>query len=377
MNDVIYSKKARETIINTCSVKGIEFKFIPPRSPHFGGLWEAAVKSAKHLLLKNASTANLTYEEFETIVVEVEAMLNSRPLVPIPSHPDDLNALTPGHALIGELLTSSVDVHSLPGHGKMLDRWRQVSEIKHQFWRRWSTEYLNELQHRHKWKGPTTDVQLDTLVILKEDNLPVMQWPLGRIVKVYKGDDGIVRVCDVKTQKGVFKRALHILAPLFPEDHTKNQDVRQRGNKKTSELGPENSKDPPEEPSSKKPSLVVSIPLNRLRKAPPFNDIPSKKPCQLHPNMLITLIMLFLLPLALCSPINITQFSSRPGIFFEQIGGVKLSTTNWNIVAYYDLVPYRNELEFLKRGNMNLRWLCDQTTDNTACYSLASYFEDV
>jgi len=96
------SNKARDEVITKCSAKGIEFKFIPPRSPHFGGLWEAAVKSAKHLLQRIISEASLTYEELETAVTEVEAILNSRPLTPTSSDPNDLTALTPGHFLIGE-----------------------------------------------------------------------------------------------------------------------------------------------------------------------------------------------------------------------------------------------------------------------------------
>ncbi|XP_037928743.1 uncharacterized protein LOC119663146, partial [Teleopsis dalmanni] len=197
LTDVINADRARESIAGMCSTKGIEFHFIPPRSPHFGGLWETAVKCAKYLLVKNVSTASLTYEELETVVIEVEAVLYS-------SDANDLNGITPGHFFIGEEITSNVDVRTRDSKEKLLKRWQ--------------LEYLSELQQRHKWKGPITNIQTNTTVILKEDNVPVLQWPLGRIIKVYKGEDGLVRVCDIQTKKGVFKRPVHKLAPLFPED---------------------------------------------------------------------------------------------------------------------------------------------------------------
>ncbi|GFW65168.1 integrase catalytic domain-containing protein [Trichonephila clavipes] len=93
------------------SAEGIEWKFIPPRAPYFSGLWEASVKSIKYHLKRVVSGSNLTYEEFVTVCIQIEGILNYRPLCvcPLSSNSDDLNALTPAHFLIGRSMTSVVE----------------------------------------------------------------------------------------------------------------------------------------------------------------------------------------------------------------------------------------------------------------------------
>ncbi|XP_051858142.1 uncharacterized protein LOC127565093 [Drosophila albomicans] len=93
--------KQQEKLQLFASEMGMEWHFIPPRAPHFGGLWEAAVKSAKHLLVRQMANASLTESEVRAHLADVEAILNSRPLTPLSSDPNDGEALTPGHLLIG------------------------------------------------------------------------------------------------------------------------------------------------------------------------------------------------------------------------------------------------------------------------------------
>ncbi|XP_033229007.1 uncharacterized protein LOC117180627 [Belonocnema kinseyi] len=81
-------------------------RFFSRRAPHFGGLWEAAVKSFKKHFTRITGNALLTFEQLHTYVVEMKAILNSRPLTPLSSDPDDLLPLTPGDFLIGTSLMS-------------------------------------------------------------------------------------------------------------------------------------------------------------------------------------------------------------------------------------------------------------------------------
>lgn len=152
------------------------------------------------------ANASLTNEERETLIIEIEAILNSRPISPMSNNPNDIGQLTPGHFLIGEPLTAQIDAEAKPSNIKLETRWKLVSQLKHDFWNRWSCDYLNELQYRNKWQRRSENIKPGDIVIIKEDNAPVMKWPLGRIIKTYKGPDDITRVADVKTAAGTLKR---------------------------------------------------------------------------------------------------------------------------------------------------------------------------
>ncbi|XP_046391251.1 uncharacterized protein LOC124159470 [Ischnura elegans] len=140
---------------------GTSWSFIPPNSPHFGGLWEAGVKSTKHHLLRVVGEHTLTFEEFSTVLIQIEACLNSRPLHPLSSDPDDLNALTPAHFLIGGTLFLIPEPECPNISGNCLSRWRLLLRLQLNFWKRWSREYLHHLQQRTKWRDTSRSWRAD------------------------------------------------------------------------------------------------------------------------------------------------------------------------------------------------------------------------
>ncbi|XP_033238071.1 uncharacterized protein [Drosophila pseudoobscura] len=89
-------------------------EFIPPRAPHIGGLWESTVKSAKNLLLRTMGSAVLKKDELHTVLVDVEAVLNSRPLVVDSGSPNEGEVVTPAHLLVGRTLVSLPPESELP-----------------------------------------------------------------------------------------------------------------------------------------------------------------------------------------------------------------------------------------------------------------------
>ncbi|XP_046748847.1 uncharacterized protein LOC124412775 [Diprion similis] len=207
---VLQDKTHQQKITNYSSESQIQWHFIPPYSPHMGGMWEAGIKSAKTHLKRVLGNALLTFEEFYTTISEIEACLNSRPITPMSNDPSDLTALSPGHFLIGAPLTALPHPNLQDLATNRLTRYQVLTQIQQHFWSRWSREYLTQLQARTKWRDENVNELLkpDTLVILKDDKLPPLQWKLGRITETHAGKDGHVRVVSMKTSNGIVQRGL-------------------------------------------------------------------------------------------------------------------------------------------------------------------------
>lgn len=195
-----------------------KWHFNPPAAPHFGGLWEAAVKSVKYHLKRVIGNQLLTFEEMVTLTHRIEAVLNSRPITPMSTDPNDLRALTPGDFLIGcpILALPDPDVTSTPIN--RLTRWQLLNQLQQSFWNRWSAEYLSTLQGKSKWYRKQANLRVGDLVLLRRPNVPPTVWKMGRVVTTHPGDDGVVRVVTVRTQDGIYKRPVVQLAILPVED---------------------------------------------------------------------------------------------------------------------------------------------------------------
>lgn len=197
----------------------IRWRFMTPGAPHQGGIYEAAVKAIKYHLTRIISDRTLTYEEYATVLCQVEALVNSRPIAPLPDDPTSLNALTPGHFLIGEALVRIPDEQTwteVPSN--RLDRWKILQQISQQFWARWQNEYLTTLTNRTKWLTEKRNFKIGDLVVVRDENLPPIKWKLARIQEVLPGADGLIRSVVLRTSTGIYKRPINKLGLLIENE---------------------------------------------------------------------------------------------------------------------------------------------------------------
>lgn len=218
LQNFLNSEQGNKKIQRELANELIEWNFNPPRTPHFGGIWEAAVKALKNHLRKVVGDTLFSYENLNTLLCEIEAILNSRPLTPMSSDANDLNVLTPGHFLIGHSLTTipTTDLSTIPVN--RLNVWQHIQKIKEDLWKRWSKEYLSELNVRSKWAVGGENIKIGTLVTIRDDNIPPMRWCVGRVVELIPGEDLIVRVVRLRTANGIIERGVKRIAPILVDE---------------------------------------------------------------------------------------------------------------------------------------------------------------
>lgn len=200
--------------------QSIDFKFNPPLAPHFGGTWEREIKSVKASLRVVLKDQAVPEEVLMTMLVEVEGILNSKPLGYATSDIADPDPITPNLLLMGRrdasLPQAVYSKSDLLGHR----RWRHSQVLADHFWVQFTRNYLPNLQLRHKWCISTPDLTVDRVVIVIDPQLPRALWPVGRVTKVISSDDGKIRTAevDIKGVKYIRPVTKLITLPKMPEN---------------------------------------------------------------------------------------------------------------------------------------------------------------
>lgn len=200
-------KQLNQTEIKTfCTMKNIKWTFNPPLAPHWGGAWERLIQSVKKIM-KEMLTSRCPQEYvLRTIFAEVENIVNSRPLTHVSLDTDDSEALTPNHFLIGRQYAALPCAVTEENDLNLLSKWRAAQKLTDFFWKRWTQEYLPYLVKRSKWYGDSRAIQKNDIVIIVDPSGPRNTWPKGRVLQIYPGKDGKVRVVDVKLANGTILR---------------------------------------------------------------------------------------------------------------------------------------------------------------------------
>ncbi len=194
----------------------IEWRFNTPLTPHCGGIFERLIKSSKLAFASMCQRRTPTEVEFHTLSTNVEAVLNSRPLVPRDQEEDgrDPEALTPAHFLGAG--APYEDLAPLGEEDNLAKRWQGLQHAKQYFWTRFIKEVVPRLQGREKWRHARYTPQVGEVVLLLEDKARG-HWPLARVLEVYhSGADGLARMVLLKYRGKELKRPVQRVIPLEP-----------------------------------------------------------------------------------------------------------------------------------------------------------------
>lgn len=205
--------------------RNVKWTFNPPAGSHHGGVWERCIRTVRKVMKALMKEQVLDDEGLNTLLCEVEAIINGRPITKLSDDPRDLEPLTPNHLLL--LRTGPVVP---PGNFTKHDnyytrRWRQVQYLADIFWKRWVREYLPSLQQRQKWTKQQRNFAEDDLVLILDENKPRNSWPLGRILEVHPSrNDGLVRSVKVKTSTSELVRPIDKIVLLEAAAVSSNSD---------------------------------------------------------------------------------------------------------------------------------------------------------
>jgi transposase InsO family protein len=203
--------------------RGVDWQFIPKRAPWYGGFWERLIGLTKTVLKKVLGRTHVTLSSLQTIIVEIEAVLNDRPLTHVSSDIEDEEPLTPSHLLYGRRITSlphpiveddEIDDPTFGNISEITKRAQIQALILQHFWSRWKAEYLTSLREFHKTTGKNNQTIRVGEVVLIHDDSPRIKWKLAVIEDLITGNDGLIRAANLRTSTGQTNRPIAKLYPL-------------------------------------------------------------------------------------------------------------------------------------------------------------------
>ena len=203
---------------------GCQWQFIPARAPWFGAIWERLIGVVKSGLRKVLGKALVTLEELSTVLCEVEACVNDRPLTYVSGELEDLIPITPSQLVRGRRLTQfpkdrGDDEYEDPSYlsnEAVTARYHYMDKLVRDLWNRWRSEYLLALRERHTCNVRSKGIVWPRVgdVVLVHDEGPRQSWKLGCITRLFTSGDENTRVAQIKMGTGITTRPVVRLYPL-------------------------------------------------------------------------------------------------------------------------------------------------------------------
>nr|XP_041630550.1 uncharacterized protein LOC121501997 [Drosophila kikkawai] len=199
-----------ERIQSELSSRSIEWVFNCPSNPSEGGVWERMVQCVKRVLRHTLKEVAPRDHVLESLLIEAENVVNSRPLTHLPVDADQEAPLTPNDLLKGAAnLPNTPGLEAeLPKEGSTRKQWRIARMLRDRFWRRWVLEYLPTLVRREKWCRRTEPIRQGDMVFVCDPALPRREWRKGIVEEVYSGADGVVRRASVRVSDNGLSRTM-------------------------------------------------------------------------------------------------------------------------------------------------------------------------
>lgn len=160
-------------------------------------IWEDHGKARRIIDSMLSNRQNLTHDVLVTVMAEVSAIINSRPIVPVSYDCEVPEVLSPSTILTHKFQGDTVPTGDLDIKSLYKDQWKRVKHLADEFWLRWRREYLQSLQKRPKWNYERNPVQVGDIVLLKDKEVVRNCWPLGRVSRVFPSEDGRLRKAEV------------------------------------------------------------------------------------------------------------------------------------------------------------------------------------
>lgn len=336
-------KEFNECIKTELSNYATKFYFNPPAAPWFGGLWERTVGSVKFHLKRTIGERILTFEELSTVIHQIEACLNSRPLTPLSENPDELEVLTPGHFLVGGALTAPISSNLVEERENRLNRWQLCERLKQEFWQKWSNEYIASLQKRTKWQQKHENLKLGDIVLIKDELNPPLRWPLARITKIFPGKDDLVRVVEVSTGTKTYKRAIGKLAKL-PINDTSEENISEKSKQDEKRISDNKI-------STTKKTAITKLGIKTRSKS---------KTASVLSMIILALTIRGVYTENMTDEVDfkIQKFEGEPVIYFEKINTLQQKRGVWRILSVMDFNPYKENFKILTESIYELEHFC-------------------